>query len=907
VTDQLLSTKLFIPSKRPHQIHRSQLISLLNEGLERRLTLISAPPGFGKTMLLASWVKECGLPAAWISLDEGDNDIIRLLSYLLTALQTVQPGLGDDALQVLQTPQLPIQQVLVATINEITSERTEPFIVVLDDYHVIENHEVHAMLAYLIDHMPPQMHLYLASRTNPPLPFSRLRARDQLVEIRTKDLRFSTTETDQLLNHALGFNLSSDIITALANRTEGWAAGLHMTAASLRGRPNPEQFIRQFTGSNQYIFDYLLEEVLHNQPQDIQDFLLFTSILNRLCSPLCDLLTGQDNSQAILEWMEQTNLFITPLDETHTWFRYHQLFAEILRKRLQQTQPHLFMQLHQKASRWMLDNNFWLEAYRLAVLAQDLGLTIEIIEKASQDLMERGHITTLHAWIERLPVERVYANARLCISYAWCCLIIKDSSQAAIQYLQQAEQLVNDLKIDADAKNSLLGRICGIRSIAYIYTGDFVKSAEIANQAQRYISENDAFALNVIAWAQFFSGFITSGIEPNTQTLLKHVETKRNISNNFLAVMSLYAVGMVRVYTGNLRQADQILRKGLSLYSDSDSLEETFEKDFSLNNLLYFGLSELARERNQLLQALQYSEKAQALYEKWENSELLVDLYNAKARIYQNLGKSSEANRIINKSLSICNAGKVVSVTFCMTRLIYTRILILQGNLPSAWEQIHQIDTLRKQHLIGESLSHMLVKGMGTNIHAWLLILDGRYQEAADMLEAILEEMKASKWLLLVLESYALLAISHHRLNRRQSACHWLNLALTQAEPEGILRTFLDLGNLFQSVLLAYRADFIHDARLSTFIDSLLDAFARETTTAQVNQNHEQPPKNLLSDREMEVLTLLAAGHTNPQIATRLVLGTSTVKTHTLNIYRKLGVSNRTQALVRAKELGVIK
>ena len=414
----ILATKLYVPPPRPRVVLRPRLIERLNESLHRKLTLISAPAGFGKTTLLSGWVAGCERPAAWLSLDEGDNDPIRFLSYLVAALQTIARDIGEGVLGAVQSPHPPpTETILTALLNEIISIEDD-FVLVLDDYHVIDARPVDDTLAFLLDHLPPQMHLIIATREDPHLPLSRLRVRGQMSELRAADLRFAASEAGEFLEGVMGLNLSAEDIATLGDRTEGWIAGLQLAALSMRGREDVTGFIRAFAGDNRYIVDYLVEEVLQRQPESIRGFLLQTSILDRLNGPLCDAVTGQQEGNARLEALERGNFFVVPLDDKRQWYRYHHLFAEVLFAHLMQEQPAQIPTLHRRASEWYQHNGLAADAIRHALAAADFARAADLVEMAVPAMRRSRQEATLLGWLKALPDELVHRRPVLSVAYA---------------------------------------------------------------------------------------------------------------------------------------------------------------------------------------------------------------------------------------------------------------------------------------------------------------------------------------------------------------------------------------------------------------------------------------------------------------------------------------------------------
>ncbi|MBC8450567.1 MAG: hypothetical protein H8D78_22765 [Chloroflexi bacterium] len=488
----LLSTKLYVPPVRPELVPRPRLIERLNAGLHRKLTLVSAPAGFGKTTLLSEWTQQSEFSVAWVSLDRDDSDPARFWAYFIAALQTVQADVGEGALAVFQSPQPPpIEAILTTLINEIAT-LPDPFALVLDDYHLIQAQPIHSALAFLLDHLPPQIHLVIAGRADPPLPLARLRGRGQLTELRETDLRFTLDEAATFLNQVMGLGLSAEDVAALEARTEGWIAGLQMAALSMRGRKDIPGFIAAFTGSHRYILDYLMEEVFQQQSADVQDFLLKTSILERFTAPLCDAIAEREDSHDVLLALERANLFIVPLDESRQWYRYHRLFADLLRHRLQIAGPQdLVPHLHTRASQWYEAEGFAAGAVHHALAGSDWERAATLILDVSETMLKRGELVTLLGWLQALPAEVVRVRPQLCLTYGWA-LILTGQLDAAESYLGQAEGAAQD-----DA--ALLGDIVSAQAFIARIRGDDSRTIELSQRALSLLPQDDLSARSIVA------------------------------------------------------------------------------------------------------------------------------------------------------------------------------------------------------------------------------------------------------------------------------------------------------------------------------------------------------------------------------------------------------------------------
>src|SRR6266516_1594903 len=506
----MLTTKLYIPRLRPNVVSRPRLIERLNEGLQRKLTLISAPAGFGKTTLVSEWAEGIERPrarTAWLSLDEGDNDPIGFLTYLVAALQTMAANIGEGVLGVLQSPQPPpIESILTALLNDLTTI-SDHFILVLDDYHVLDAQPIDQALTYLVEHLPPHMHLVITTREDPHLPLARLRVGDQLTEVRVTDLRFTHAEAAEFLNKAMGLGLSAQDIARLSTRTEGWIAGLQLAAISLQGRQDATSFIKSFTGSHHFVLDYLVEEVLQQQPESIQTFLLRTSILDRLCGPLCDtvLIDPTVSGQATLEYLEHANLFLVPLDNERRWYRYHQLFADLLRQRLQQRSASSMRdarddvaELHMRASVWYEDHGLEIEAFHHAAAANDVARAERLIEGEGMPLHFRGAGAPVLNWLESLPRTALDTRPSLWVTYA-STLLFGGQHTAVEQKLQAAEAALAAAVPD-DRTRDLVGRIASMRATLAVIQHDGATIVVQSRRALEYLDPDNLPVRTATTW-----------------------------------------------------------------------------------------------------------------------------------------------------------------------------------------------------------------------------------------------------------------------------------------------------------------------------------------------------------------------------------------------------------------------
>ena len=577
---ELLNTKLFIPSTRPERVSRSRLIERLNEGLHRKLTLVSAPAGFGKTTLVSEWAAGCQRPIAWLSLDEGDKDLSRFLTYLVGALQTIAEHIGEGAFAILQVPQPPpAETILTMLLNEINAVSYD-FILVLDDYHVVDSKPVDNALAFLLEHLPPQMHLIITTREDPDLPLARLRAQDQLTELRAADLRFTSSEAAEFLNQVMNLNLSAEDIAALEDRTEGWIAGLQLAAISMQGQKDIAGFIQSFTGSHHFIMDYLMEEVLKQQPESVQTFLLRTSILELMCGPLCDtvLLDSSISGQKTLEYLQRANLFIIPLDDERRWYRYHHLFADLLQQRLPQSLASssggaetrtLVRELHIRASQWYEANGFDLEAFQHAAAADDIERAERLIEGDGIPRHLRGAVTTILDWLASLPKTVMDSRPSLWWRYA-SLLLVSGHMTGVEEKLEAAEAGVRAQRSTEanDKARNLIGRIAAARATLALPRYDPETMMIQSRRALEYLDADNlstrANAYWTLGFAYIFQGDRTAARQP----LMEAISLSQASGAIFTTILATLGLGNLQETDNQLYQAAETYRYILQITGD---------------------------------------------------------------------------------------------------------------------------------------------------------------------------------------------------------------------------------------------------------------------------------------------------------------------------------------------------
>lgn len=894
-----LATKLFIPPLRPNAVRRPRLTKRLNDGLRGKLALISAPAGFGKTTLACEWAAGSEWPVAWLSLEKEDGNLSRFLAYLAAALQTIAADVGEGVLSLLQSQQPPpTESLLTALLNEVMAIPHD-FVLILDDYHHIESQAVDQALSFLLGHLPPQMHLAMTTREDPQLPLARMRVRGQLTELRAADLRFTPAEAAGFLNEMMGLNLSAENVAALEDRTEGWIAGLQMAALSIQGRTDTARFIEAFTGSHRFVLDYLAEEVLQQQPGPVRRFLTQTSILGRLCGPLCDAVTGQEGGRSTLEALERGNLFVVPLDNQRRWYRYHHLFADVLRARLMEEESGEVAVLHRRASGWHEQHGAPADAIYHALAAGDHERAAALIERAWPEMDENFQSATWLGWVQELPEELVRARPVLLIGIAWSFL--NDGElEAGEPYLREAEQLLegpaeNMVFVDEEQFRFLPATIATARAYHTLTQEDGPGALKHARQALALLPEGDprrgpsAALLGLVYWAN-------GALEEAYRTLAGAMEDFRKAGYLQFAISGTYGMADIRLAQGRLREAVRVYEQSLQLVAGQGEPALRGTAD------LYLGLGDLHRERGNLEEAGRYLLKSEELGEKaalpdWPSRRQLARarLEEARGNLDGALARLDEAERLYFRS-PVPNWRPIGAQK--------AKLWIKQGRLAEAlaWEQERGLS-------MDDSLSFLREFEHMTLARVRLAECEnGRATHAIQHVLAFLERLLAaaeeggrsgSVIGILVLQALA------HRAGRNTSlALRALEHALALARPEGYCYIFVDEGKPMARLL----SEAVAEGIMPEYTRTLLAAFGPEPQEQPiaVPKPAALPLAEPLSERELEILQLIANGLSNREISERLFLALSTVKGHNRNIFDKLEVRRRTEAVARARELGLV-
>jgi LuxR family maltose regulon positive regulatory protein len=920
IQSQLLSTKLYVPMSPGMLIRRPYLHVLLDNSLKSALTLISAPAGFGKTTLLSTWAQslpETQAQVAWLSLDEDDNDPQLFWTYVLSGLDQLQPERFTPLFKSLQLPETPLLMSVLAALIESVRVCAQPLVLILDDYHVITERQVHATLWYLIERLPPQFHLILATRVDPPLPLSLLRERRQLLEVRTEQLRCTPEETSAFFQDVVGIRIPDQTIQEVTARTEGWLVGLRLLGLSLPEQVDPLTLLEQVSGEQRYILDYLTEVVLQKQPVEVQRFLLCTSILERLNASLCDAVMEQTDSQAMLDHLERANLFVVSLDDKRQWYRYHALFAQALSHQLEQIHEDLVPILHYRASRWYAEHHQTTAAILHAFQAKEWQWAADLIEQAYHSLISftwgvnRYAIVQLRQWIEQLPAKIQASRPHFCLA---CALMLWPITPHAVlfRWLDLAEMALGTiLKEQKSAHASQeessqdlrdqFGKVLTHRAFLQSFTNDGPGSLELSEQALALLSPENFIIRVFVSMGRLFyysssANNSMAAIESGRQAILLAQQANRPV----VTLSALAATTVVLIVAGRLYEADRLIQQAL--------LQEKLLSDPRLPEIGAITLcqAEILRERNELPAALALATEAISLGERSVALTSLFFLYLAYAvgiRVCLSCGDLETACTVLQQAEQLGTVMNQPIYQFfhaCFTTVDQVRLWLACGELDQAINWAEEQDA-RAQHLTSFACERQEVA------RARVLLAQDQPAAALQRLEPALQRTMAGQRLEHVLEIRLLQALAHQRLVEEAQALAALSEAVRLGEPEGYLRTFVDEGAPMEALLYRLRKRCAKQGP-TPYLDTLLTAFQQESKvhlSAETSTKSQLLPEPL-SERERQVLQLLAQGRSNQDIAQELVIALDTVKRHVSHIFSKLGVTNRVQAVKQARELGLL-
>jgi len=905
--DVLLATKLHVPRTRPGFVARPRLAERLAEGTARELVLVCTPAGFGKTTLLGDWARRGQRPVAWLSLDAGDNDPARFWRHVAAALDGALPGVAGRVAPLLQGLQpAAFGAAAAALVNELAGV-TEEVVLVLDDYHLIDAPPVHASLGFLLEHLPSSLRLALASRSDPPLPLARLRARGQLTELRERDLRFTTEEAAALLRAAVGPDLPEAAIATLEGRTEGWVAGLQLAALSLQGHADPAGLVASFSGTHRFVLDYLTEEVLARQPEPLQAFLLETSVLERLCGPLCDAVTGGDDGQRMLETIERANLFLHPLDEVRGWWRFHHLFADLLRARLAAERPGRVAELHRAAAAWYEAHGLVDEAIHHVLAAGDPDWAGRLVERQLEQTLRRGEEVLLLRRLEALPADVVRSRPGLVLAQAML-EVHRGRLDAAERLLEHADRAVDrqpepeqpPVPTDGGMVSQAPAAIALLRAELAAVRGDPEQTASFARSALAHLAEEERgprlWARYLLALADWLAGRVEQAEPAFTEVL---AEGRATAEPHPLLSACLY-LGEVQRAQGRLGAALATYQEGLELATQGGQPSAFHAAD------THVGLGQVLYERNQLEEALQHLTDGLALSRPLGWPQLSGRALVTMAWIRRATGDPAGALQTLDEACALM-PGTRTATWYHPAPAERARLLLAQGQVDQAARWAEELG-------LGAEDEPSYLRERDHLVLTRVLLAEHTPDQALPLLERLHRLAVGERRTGSVIEIRVLQALARAAVGDEPAGLAALAEALTLAVPEGYLRVFVDEGapmaTLLGRLLTAPATTQAVAGQVPpAFLDRLLEAFEQAGQAVLPRSRRGTALPGLvvaLSARELEVLQLLAAGKSNLAIAEELVITLDTVKRHVTHILDKLGATNRTQAVARARELGLL-
>lgn len=890
----MLLTKFHIPVTTTNVVRRSILFEKLNEGLDRKLILISAPAGYGKSTLVSDWINQYKILTVWYSIDKRDNDIVEFLSSLIQGIQTIYKDIGIGAIELLKSPQnINYENIVELLINDILKINNDLFLV-LDDFHLIETKEIFNIISFILEHIPEKFHIVISTRSDPSFPLARLRSQNELVELRSSDLNFSINDINTLFNKNLKLDLSIDDVYLLESKTEGWIAGLQLTALTIQGRDNISDYLKKMAGNNRYIMDYLIEEVLSNQTEEIKHFLLKTSILEKFTASLCNEILKIDNSQILLESFEKENMFIIPLDNDKKWFRYHHLFADLLKQRLYFDYKEKIKEIHFIASNWLEKNNLIIDSIEHALKAEDTDKAINLLNKNVENLWINGHHAAILEFGNRLPDDKIISNPTFCIFYSWM-LITAGKINIAEQYLNETEKVLNDKSTDEDYKDTLgklsltyalLFALLGKRNMVIKYSEQTIKNLSDKNSLWNgwaYVTFGDAYLMN-------------ANLAESEKSYSRAIEYAKKSNNQHLYITANFKLAHCLGRHGKYKSAAKICKEQFEYINAQEKNKTLYEHSLAGFYSLY---GSLQLEWNKCDIALEYSEKGIELAKKANDISLKAISYVILINHYSSIGEINKAKSLLEELESDAAFNQTTPWISIHVTAWKAELLMHQGEIEKASE-ILLVYEEKLDEEINKKPEYILLR------LAKLYIILHKGDKALKLLDELM--ILANEYDKYYLKYYAQILITkaYKVLNEHNKAKESLIKTIQFAQKENYIRLFIDEGPEIKELL----DEIWKDCKTKTS-DSLnlisMDYFTKLMSAFEAEKNRlKSHTDSDLSSRELETLKLIAENLTNQEIADQLYISITTVKTHVRNILLKLNAKNRSEAAIKAKEKGIV-
>lgn len=890
----MLLTKLHIPQTGKNLVQRSDLFEKLNEGLNRKLILISAPAGYGKSTLLCDWINEFKIPAAWFSIDKNDNDPVEFLKIIIAGIQNIHKDTGKSSFELLKSPiGIKTEYIVELLINDILKIDQE-FLIVLDDFHLIESQEIFKIVSYLLEYLPEQLHIAISTRSDPLLPLARVRSRNELTEIRSIDLNFSANDISNFFNKKLKLGLSTDDIYLLESKTEGWIAGLQLTALSMQGRENISDYLKKLAGDNRYIMDYLIEEVLTIQPEEVKQFLLKTSVLEQFTGSLCDSVLQINNSQLILESLEMNNMFIVPLDDERKWFRYHHLFADLLKHRLSIKDNISLQEIHNNASSWFEKNEMITYAIEHALKSPDFERAMKLLNGKVESLWEKGQYSTIFNFGSALPEHIIKQNKQFCVHYSWTLVLFGKLAEAE-KYLNYLESSIFENKDNQDVINeNIIGKVYHTLTILNIFSRNIKAAFKYSEKAIQNLSDSDLIwnTWAVIAHGELFLSKFE--LQKSSNSFIYAISISKQSNNIYLTFISTIDLATVRKlegkYNDTLMISKELIEKaGNSYIGNTKSIE-------ILTSMLHSLIGFVLTEFNNIDEGLIHAHKGYELSRKAESESWFAYCALLLAEIYCKIGDRKKAFQFVHEVEKNDLLPQKMSATAFILKI---KLYVLNDELDKASDLLN--DSCNRKDIINEFEIYCL-----KIVKARFYIAKYKTEEALILLDEIALLAKKNGAQEMLIEVEVLKAKAFSIQNEKANALNSLINAIVLAQDEGFIRTFFNEGKEIEALIKEIRK--IKSTRTSESLDLISSKYLNKLCSAF--ETEKKRNKNsfdiTLSSRELDTLKLIAENLTNQEIADKLFISLNTVKTHLKNINLKLEASNRSHAVTRAKEIGLI-